>query len=107
MYEIHVHVLREVDSDGIDGVRCRGFFIHTLRITWTRLPSFLLAHMALEFCKPASMCDITNGSRRVPTVKVSLTAKSMQHGSEAVECSENVFTIYSTLGGHMAAQYQY
>ncbi len=63
--------------------------------------------MALEFCKPASMCDITNRSQGLLTVKNPLTAKSMQHNSEAVDCSEGVFTIHSTLGGHMAAQYQY
>jgi len=57
----------------------------------------LLAHIALDFCKPAAMSDVTNRSWRLPDVTVSLTARSKQYGSEGVECSEGVFTIHSSV----------
>ncbi len=62
----------------------------------------MLAHIALDFCMPAAVTDVTNRSRRQPAVKIPLTARSMLYGSEGVECSEGVFTIDSTLGGNMA-----
>ena len=57
------HVLWEVDSDGIGGVRGGAFLIHTLRITWTCLPNLLLAHIALDVCEPAAVSDVTDRSR--------------------------------------------